>query len=87
MRWNVSRPFYFVTFLDEAQGEKQKETIRNRVKEYLARAEKIKVHVEDSKNNKKKPMKENGNGKDKGSDSDEEDTQTKKLQVLYLFGV
>jgi len=61
----------------ETQSERQREPIRNKVRGYLERAEKIKEYLANNEG-KKKPVKENGNSKD--SDSDGEDAQTKKLQ-------
>ncbi|KAE9550329.1 hypothetical protein FO519_006461 [Halicephalobus sp. NKZ332] len=61
----------------ETQSERQREPIRNKVRGYLERAEKIKEYLANNES-KKKPVKENGNSKD--SDSDGEDAQTKKLQ-------
>ncbi|TKR92650.1 hypothetical protein L596_007264 [Steinernema carpocapsae] len=61
----------------ETQGEKQKETIRSRVTQYIDRAEKIKKYLKEP--NKKKPVKDN-NGESKYSDSDSEDAESKKLQ-------
>jgi vacuolar protein-sorting-associated protein 4 len=62
----------------ETQGERQKETIRDKVKGYLERAEKIKAYLSDQSKNAKKPVKENGGSKE--SDSDTEDAETKKFQ-------
>ncbi|KAI1712755.1 MIT (microtubule interacting and transport) domain-containing protein [Ditylenchus destructor] len=50
---------YFMHALKyECQGDKQREIIRSRVEEYMQRAEKIKVHQKQGKENKKKPMQE-----------------------------
>ncbi|PAV90184.1 hypothetical protein WR25_17236 [Diploscapter pachys] len=57
----------------EAQGEKQKETIRSKCITYLDRAEQIKKYLKDAKDNKK-PVKEDN----KGDESDDDDK--KKLQ-------
>ena len=43
----------YLLFLDEAQGEKQKETIRSKCITYLDRAEQIKKYLKDAKDNKK----------------------------------
>lgn len=45
-------------FLDEAQGEKAKESIRAKCLQYLDRAEKLKEYLK--KGSKKKPVKEGG---------------------------
>lgn len=70
---------YICSFLDETPGERQRETIREKVRGYLERAEKIKTFLsEQSNKDAKKPMKENGGSKE--SDSDTEDAETKKFQ-------
>jgi len=61
----------------ECQSDKQKLMIRNKVEEYMARAEKVKQYLKNKENKTKKPVKENGDAKD---DSDSGDEQTKKLQ-------
>jgi len=44
--------------LDEAQGDKQKETIRAKCMTYLERAEKLKTYLKKgNSNDKKKPVK------------------------------
>lgn len=53
---NVNRWNYFL--LDEAQGEKAKESIRAKCLQYLDRAEKLKEYLK--KGSKKKPVKEGG---------------------------
>uniref|UniRef100_A0A914C8U7 vesicle-fusing ATPase n=1 Tax=Acrobeloides nanus TaxID=290746 RepID=A0A914C8U7_9BILA len=66
---------YFIHALKyEALGEKQNKTIRNRVEEYLARAEKIKGYLVTAKD-KKKPVKDSGNGKDNKDDDSDDDVQ------------
>lgn len=45
-------------FLDEAQGDKQKESIRAKCIQYLDRAEKLKEYLR--KDGKKKPVKAGG---------------------------
>lgn len=50
--------FYINVSLDEAQGEKAKESIRLKCGQYLERAEKIK---ESLKKGKKKPVKDGEN--------------------------
>uniref|UniRef100_A0A914V7I0 MIT domain-containing protein n=1 Tax=Plectus sambesii TaxID=2011161 RepID=A0A914V7I0_9BILA len=62
----------------EAQGDKQKEAIRNKCLTYLDRAEKLKQHI---KGDKKKPVKaDNEDSNKNNSDSDSEDPERKKLQ-------
>lgn len=48
-------------YLDEAQSEKAKESIRAKCMQYLDRAEKLKTHM--SKKAKQKPVAEGGSGK------------------------
>uniref|UniRef100_A0A7E4V3L7 MIT domain-containing protein n=1 Tax=Panagrellus redivivus TaxID=6233 RepID=A0A7E4V3L7_PANRE len=64
----------------ETQGERQRDSIRERVRGYLDRAEKIKAYLDEQQTNARKPVKASGNGNSKDSDSDGEDAQTKKLQ-------
>jgi vacuolar protein-sorting-associated protein 4 len=47
---------YVVSLLDEAQGDKAKESIRAKCLQYLDRAEKLKTYLK--KGNKKKPVKD-----------------------------
>lgn len=74
---------YFLHALKyEAQGDKAKESIRNKCCQYLERAEKIK---ESLKKGKKKPVKDGEVGskddkKNSDSDSDNDDPEKKKLQ-------
>lgn len=70
--------------LDEAQGEKAKDSIRGKCLQYLDRAEKLKEYL---KKGKKKPVKDSENSaKDSGDkksgddDSESEDPENKKLQ-------
>lgn len=58
--------------LDETHGDRQKETIRDRLKSYVERAEQVKKYLD---NKERKPVKE----EDSGADSDS-DNQNKKLQ-------
>ncbi|GMT26793.1 hypothetical protein PFISCL1PPCAC_18090 [Pristionchus fissidentatus] len=68
---------YFIhTIKYEAQGEKQKETIRNKCSSYLNRAEQIKKFLKDGP--AKRPVKDGG--KDGGKDSGDDDDDKKKLQ-------
>lgn len=69
MQLNVSTPcninsenkFYlYLLYLDEAQGEKAKESIRAKCVQYLERAEKIKDVI---KKGKKKPVLDGGSSK------------------------
>lgn len=48
----------FFSVLDEAQGEKAKESIRQKCLQYLDRAEKLKVYLKKGK--KGKPVKDGG---------------------------
>uniref|UniRef100_A0A915E2L5 Vesicle-fusing ATPase n=1 Tax=Ditylenchus dipsaci TaxID=166011 RepID=A0A915E2L5_9BILA len=60
---------YFMHALKyECQSDRQKDTIRARCEEYMVRAEKLKLHVKQGKENKKKPVKES-NDKDSGGES------------------
>ncbi|PIC55094.1 hypothetical protein B9Z55_000515 [Caenorhabditis nigoni] len=56
----------------ESQGDKQKNAIRDKVAQYLNRAEQIKSFLKDSKS-QKKPVKD-------GKDSSDEDDDKKKFQ-------
>lgn len=68
----------------EAQGDKSKESIRQKCIQYLERAEKLKQYVKGK--NKKKPVassgggKENSKGKDDSSGEEEDDAESKKLR-------
>ncbi len=53
--------FCFIT-LDEAHGDKSKESIRQKCVQYLERAEKLKQYVKGK--NKKKPVASSGGGKE-----------------------
>lgn len=80
--WNI------LSFSDEAQGDKAKDSIRAKCLQYLDRAEKLKAYL---KKGKKKPVKDGGSsskdekgGKSKdgdSSDSDSDDPEKKKLQA------
>ncbi|XP_059477621.1 vacuolar protein sorting-associated protein 4 [Neocloeon triangulifer] len=67
----------------EVQGEKSKDSLRQKCVQYLERAEKLKKYLETGKS--KKPVKEGDSGgkKDKksDSDSDDEDPEKKKMQT------
>jgi vacuolar protein-sorting-associated protein 4 len=63
--------FTFV-IADETHGDRQKETIRERLKSYVERAEQVKKYLD---NKERKPVKE----EDSGADSDS-DNPSKKLQ-------
>lgn len=76
--------FLSVLNLDEAQGERARDSIRTKCNQYLDRAEKLKTYL---KKGKKKPVKageENSKSEDKKSDSGDSDTDSdperKKLQ-------
>lgn len=69
--------------LDEAQGEKAKDSIRGKCLQYLDRAEKLKEYLK--KGNKKKPVKDaesssKDGDKKSGDDESDEDPENKKLQ-------
>ena len=53
---------FFFTTLDEAHGDKSKESIRQKCVQYLERAEKLKTYVKGK--NKKKPVASAGGGKE-----------------------
>ncbi|CAJ0947582.1 unnamed protein product, partial [Mesorhabditis belari] len=68
---------YFIhTIKYEAQGERQKDTIRQKCEDYLKRYEQIKEFLKNNREGKK--VKDNGSAKD-GDDSDE-DVEKKKMQ-------
>merc|ERR1712180_355032 len=76
---------YFLHALKyETQSDSSKATIREKCKQYLSRAEKLKDYV-NGKKDKKKPVKagESGPKKDKDgdSDSDDSDPEKKKMQT------
>ena len=50
--------FFSFMFVDEAQGDKSKESIRQKCIQYLERAEKLKQYVKGK--NKKKPVASSG---------------------------
>ena len=54
----------FCVSIDEAQGEKSKESIRAKCVTYLDRAEKLKQYV--AKKSNKKPVADSGSGGSKG---------------------
>jgi len=79
----------FMLALKWEKNAKSKEMIRQKVSEYMERAEKLKQHLaETDKNGKRKPaaMGANGKsstggaGKDGGADGEEEDAESKKLR-------
>lgn len=59
-QFGLQHCIYFF-YLDEAQSEKAKESIRAKCMQYLDRAEKLKTHM--SKKAKQKPVAEGGSGK------------------------
>lgn len=81
----MTKIIYFDAWiLDEAQGDRAKESIRSKCNQYLDRAEKLKAHL---KKGKKKPVKageDDSKSEDKKSDSGDSDTDSdpekKKLQ-------
>ncbi|CDW58081.1 vacuolar protein sorting associated protein 4A [Trichuris trichiura] len=68
----------------EAQGDKQKDTIRSKCGQYLDRAEKLKEYLKTGKH--KKPVKAETESKD-SSDSDSEDPEKKKLQDRLMGAI
>lgn len=48
---------FILKLLDEAQGDRQKQTIRDKVGTYMERAEKIKKHLREDTKEVKKPVK------------------------------
>ncbi|KRZ08747.1 Vacuolar protein sorting-associated protein 4A [Trichinella zimbabwensis] len=69
----------------EAQGDKQKDTIRSKCGQYLDRAEKLKEYLKNGKS-KKKPVKAETESKD-SSESDGEDPEKKKLQDRLMGAI
>lgn len=74
---------FLLIWVDEAQGDKAKDSIRAKCLQYLDRAEKLKEYLK--KGNKKKPVKdgESSSKDDKKSgddESDSDDPEKKKLQ-------
>jgi len=70
---------YFMTALKYEKNEKCKQTIRQKLSEYVARAEKLKEFLE--KPQGKQPVKEGGSKKDsKGSEDKEENEEQKKMK-------
>lgn len=67
--------YFLHTLKYEAQGDRQKDTIREKMKSYLNRAEQIKTHIKDGK--ERKPVKD---GKNSDENSEDEDADKKKLQ-------
>lgn len=62
----------------EAQGERAKQSIREKCGDYLARAEELKEYIKKKESSPPaKPVKESGG---KGSESDEEDSEKKKFK-------
>lgn len=70
--------------LDEAQGDRAKESIRAKCTQYLERAEKLKAYLKKSKKKPVKASEDNSKTEDKKSDSGDSDTDSdpekKKLQ-------
>ncbi|CAB3370708.1 Hypothetical predicted protein [Cloeon dipterum] len=71
--------FFLHAIKYEVQGEKSKDSLRQKCVQYLERAEKLKKYLESGKS--KKPVKEGDSGgkKKSESDSDEEDPEKKKM--------
>lgn len=57
---------FLFKLLDEAQGDKAKQSIRLRCAEYLDRAEKLKEYLKKKENSPPKPVKESGPADGKG---------------------
>lgn len=76
----------FLLVIKYEKNPKQKEMLRNKTKEYLDRAEKLRDHLaSQDAGNKKKPSALGTNGKSSGTggqgkDDDEEDADSKKLR-------
>uniref|UniRef100_A0A0P5BRC5 vesicle-fusing ATPase n=1 Tax=Daphnia magna TaxID=35525 RepID=A0A0P5BRC5_9CRUS len=70
------------------QSERARETIREKCKHYLERAEKLKEYLKKGKDTGKKPVKDGAaptkknNDKDSESDEDGDDPEKKKMQTL-----
>jgi vacuolar protein-sorting-associated protein 4 len=65
--------------LDECQGDRQKEIIREKINEYMGRAESLKTFIKGGGAAKKsRPVKEN----DKDSSGEEESDENKKFQKV-----
>lgn len=87
---NPFRIFHVIRFcvLDEAQGDKAKESIRQKCLQYLERAEKLKEYLKKQKN-VKKPVKDGETSKDdkkSDSDSDDDGDPEKKKLLAKLEG-
>ncbi|KAF2204106.1 AAA-domain-containing protein [Delitschia confertaspora ATCC 74209] len=73
----------FMLALKYEKNQKSKDMIRAKVAEYMDRAEKLKAHINEAENNRKKPSAIGSNGKttgDKGKDDEEQDADSKKLR-------
>lgn len=80
---DIDNVFHWIFHLDEAQGDKAKDSIRAKCLQYLDRAEKLKEYL---KKGKKKPVKDGeSSSKDEKKSGDEEsdsdDPEKKKLQT------
>lgn len=62
----VKHNHFFQFFLDEAQGDKAKQSIRTKCTEYLDRAEKLKEYLKKKEKAPPKPVKESGPSDEKG---------------------
>jgi vacuolar protein-sorting-associated protein 4 len=61
---------------DECQSERQKEIIRDKINEYMGRAEDLKKYLKEGSNKKGRAVKEN----DKDSSGEDESDENKKFQ-------
>jgi len=62
----VNKALFLFKLLDEAQGDKAKQSIRARCREYLDRAEKLKEYLKKGEKTAPKPLKESGPTDGKG---------------------
>eukprot|EP01115_Flamella_aegyptia_P014796 TRINITY_DN86609_c0_g1_i1.p1 TRINITY_DN86609_c0_g1~~TRINITY_DN86609_c0_g1_i1.p1 ORF type:complete len:242 (+),score=60.30 TRINITY_DN86609_c0_g1_i1:92-817(+) len=70
---------YFITALKYEKSEKSKEMVREKVQEYMARAEYLKEHL-NNKSNKKKPI-GSTDGAGKGEEDGEDNTEKLRLRA------
>lgn len=62
----VNKTLFLFKLLDEAQGDKAKQSIRVKCAEYLDRAEKLKEYLKKKEKTAPKPVKESGPSDGKG---------------------
>lgn len=62
----VYKQLFLFKLLDEAQGDKAKQSIRAKCTEYLDRAEKLKEYLKKKEKTAPKPVKESGPAEGKG---------------------